>query len=173
MLFGTAGTVSYWESWAYLVGATISSLYMVLYMLKHSPELLERRTKLTEKETAQKLIAALMSMVILFTYLLSGLDKRYSWSTVPAPIVIAAEGVALLGFALYFLVVKDNAFASRIVVVEENQEVITIGPYALVRHPMYTAILLIYLCTPVALGFLLDYDPCQLSCRTSRGQNTQ
>ncbi len=121
-------------------------------MLKHSPELLERRTKLIEKETAQKLIAALMSMVILFTYLLSGLDKRYSWSTVPAPIVIAAEGVALLGFALYFLVVKENAFASRIVVVEENQEVITIGPYALVRHPMYTAILLIYLCTPVALG---------------------
>ena len=151
MLFGTAGTVSYWEAWAYLVGATISSLYMVLYMLKHSPELLERRTKLIEKETAQKLIAALMSMVILFTYLLSGLDKRYSWSTVPAPIVIAAEGVALLGFALYFLVVKENAFASRIVVVEENQEVITIGPYALVRHPMYTAILLIYLCTPVAL----------------------
>jgi protein-S-isoprenylcysteine O-methyltransferase Ste14 len=105
-----------------------------------------------EKEAQQKLIIKLSSLYFLIAFLLPGFDKRYGWSSVPATVVISADVIVLLGYAFFALVLKENQYASRIIEVEEQQKVITTGPYALVRHPMYLAVSVMYIFSPLALG---------------------
>ena len=108
--------------------------------------------RMREKEAEQKLIIKLSYLYFLAAFLLPGFDQRYGWSAVPAPVVVMADLIVLLGYALFFLVLKENRYASRIIEVEQQQQVITTGPYALVRHPMYLAVLLMYIFSPLALG---------------------
>jgi protein-S-isoprenylcysteine O-methyltransferase Ste14 len=130
----------------------IPMLFVVAYFIKNAPELLERRLRMREKEAAQKLIIKLSSLYFLIAFLLPGFDKRYGWSSVPATVVIIADVIVLLGYAFFALTLKENQYASRIIEVEEQQKVITTGPYALVRHPMYLAVSVMYIFSPLALG---------------------
>jgi len=152
MFFLPAGTIFYWEAWAYLAILFIPVLFVLLYLIKNEPDLLERRMRMREKEAEQKLIIKLSFLYFLAAFLLPGFDQRYGWSSVPAPVVLMADLIVLLGYALFFLALKENRYASRIIEVEPQQQVITTGPYALVRHPMYLAVLLMYIFSPLALG---------------------
>jgi protein-S-isoprenylcysteine O-methyltransferase Ste14 len=122
------------------------------YFLKNDKELLERRMKLREKEGGQKRIVLLSSVVFLAGFLLPGLDYRFGWSEVPVALVLTADAIVFLGYLITFLTLRENSFASRIIEVEVGQQVISTGPYAIVRHPMYAGVILMFLFTPLALG---------------------
>lgn len=152
MFFLPAGTIFYWQAWLYLAVLFIPMLLVLRHLLRHAPDLLERRLRMKEKEVEQKLIIKLSTFYFLVAFLLPGFDQRYGWSDVPAAIVLMADLVVALGYGLFVLVLKENRYASRIVEVEENQPVITGGPYRLVRHPLYLAVLLMVVFSPLALG---------------------
>lgn len=105
-----------------------------------------------EKEAEQGLVIELAWACLLFAVVLPGLDHRFGWSHVPVVAVVGADVLVLLAYGLIVRVFRENSHASRIVEVEQGQRVITTGPYAIVRHPMYVGVLVMYLCMPVALG---------------------
>ena len=152
MFFLPAGTVLYWEAWVFMVVLFIPVSVFAAYLLRHNPALLERRLKTKEREPQQRRIVAVSTVILLSTFLLPGFDKRFEWSSVPAWLVIAADVVVLLGYLLFVLTLRENEYASRTVEVEQQQRVITTGPYSLVRHPLYLATALIYGFSPLALG---------------------
>jgi len=152
MFFLPAGTFAYWEGWVYLAILLIPMFLVLIYLLKNDPELLERRMRMREKETEQKLIIKISYVYFLLVFLLPGFDKRFEWSNVPVAVVIVADILVLLGYGMFFLVLRENRYASRIIEVEQEQKVISSGPYAIVRHPMYLGVLLMYILSPLALG---------------------
>ena len=152
MLFLSAGTVRYWQAWVYLAIMLMTTSLILAYLLKNSPKLLERRMRMREKEPQQRWIIGLAWVWFVATFLAPGFDQRFDGSDVPAFAVIIAEGFVLLGYGVIFWVFRENPYASRIVEVEPDQHVVVTGPYAVIRHPMYSGGLLIYLFTPLALG---------------------
>jgi len=152
MFFLPAGTWAYWEAWVYLAILFIPVFFVLIYLLKNEPELLVRRMRLREKEAQQKLIIKLSYIPFLLAYLLPGFDKRFGWSNVPVWVIVAADILVLLGYGLIVLVFRENRYASRIVEVEQGQNVISSGPYAMIRHPMYLGAILLYVLSPLALG---------------------
>jgi protein-S-isoprenylcysteine O-methyltransferase Ste14 len=152
MFFLPAGTLSYWEAWVYLAVLFVPMVLALVYFLIFSPALLERRMRMREKEAEQQLIVKLASIVILLVYLLPGFDHRFHWSSVPIWLVAIADILVLSGYALMVLVMRENPYAGRTIEVEPDQTVVTTGPYAFVRHPMYLGVLLLYVFSPLALG---------------------
>ncbi|NJD51881.1 MAG: isoprenylcysteine carboxylmethyltransferase family protein [Candidatus Methanoperedens sp.] len=152
MLFLPAGTLYYWQAWIYCGILFIPMFFMLSYLLKKDPELLERRMRMREKEEKQKSIQIFTTIFFFIGFIIPGLDYRYHWSNVPVILVIAANAIVLSGYIFVFFVFRENSYASRIIEVEKGQKVITTGPYALVRHPMYLGVLLMFLFTPLALG---------------------
>jgi protein-S-isoprenylcysteine O-methyltransferase Ste14 len=152
MFFGTAGTFRYWEAWLFLATLFLPVTFVVAYFLRHDPALLERRLKAKEERVRQKSITGLVSVVWLAAFLIPGLDHRYGWSTVPPSVVVLSDLLVLAGYSIFFLTLRENRFASRVIRVEEGQTAITTGPYALVRHPMYAGVSLMLVFAPLALG---------------------
>ncbi|MEZ4736455.1 MAG: isoprenylcysteine carboxylmethyltransferase family protein [Caldilineaceae bacterium] len=152
IFFLPAGTARYWEAWLYLAVLFVPMSIFAVYLLRTNPALLERRMKTREAEAQQRWIITLMSVLFLIIFVLPGFDKRFGWSSVPAWLVIAANGMVLVGYLLVVFVLLKNEYAARTIAVEAQQQVITSGPYALVRHPMYTAMTLIILFSALALG---------------------
>ncbi|MFA4946391.1 MAG: isoprenylcysteine carboxylmethyltransferase family protein [Candidatus Micrarchaeia archaeon] len=152
LLFVPAGTLDYWQAWLYCAVIFVPLLFVVAYLHKRDPGLLERRMKLKEKQRKQGTLVLLASAVFLIGFILPGLDQRFHWTTVPPEVSIAANAVVLLGYLLNALVLKENSYASRVIEVVKKQKTVTTGPYAVVRHPMYTAMLVMFLATPIALG---------------------
>lgn len=152
LLFLPAGTFNYWQAWVWLATQFIPMGISLVYLVKIDPALLERRTRTNEMRPEQRRIIIASVIYFLIIFILPGFDVRYGWSNVPAWLCLAADGVVLASYMLYILVLKTNTFASRVVEVEQGQQVITSGPYALVRHPMYLAMILMMTATPLALG---------------------
>lgn len=152
IFFIPAGTLDYWEAWVYCTVLFVPFLFVLFYLLRKEPELLVRRIRLNEKESAQRRIIGASGVIFFIGFLIPGLDHRYGWSAIPAGAVLGADVLVILGYALVFLVFKENPFASRVVEVEPDQKVISTGPYALVRHPMYLGTSIMWLATPIALG---------------------
>ena len=152
VFFLSAGTLSYWEAWGYLAILCIPAFCVLAYLIRNDPELLERRMRMQEKEAEQKLIIKWSYVIFLAAFLLPGFDRRYGWSSVPAAVVIVADIIVLLGYGVFALVLKENRYASRVIDVEQQQEVIMTGPYAWVRHPMYLGVSLMFVFSPLALG---------------------
>ena len=152
MLFLPAGSMEYWQAWIYCGVLLIPASFVVSYFLKKDPELLERRMRMKEKEEKQKTIVKFAAIIFFIGFIIPGLDYRYHWSNVPVLLVIAANAIVFSGYIFVFRVLRENSYASRIIEVEKGQKVITTGPYAIVRHPMYLGVLLMYLFTPLALG---------------------
>jgi len=152
MFFLPAGTLDYWQAWVYLGILLLPMCLVVAYFLKNDPELLERRMRVKEKEPEQKAIILLSYPLFLAAFLLPGLDRRCGWSAVPPWLVLAADIVVLAAYGMVFRVMRENRFLSRVVEVDPHQKVVTTGPYAVVRHPMYAAVMPMYLFSPLALG---------------------
>jgi len=153
LFFSTAGTILYWEAWLYLASFIIQMIFIIRFLIKNDPELLKRRVEQKETRSEQKLIVGISSLFIISIYIIPGFDKRFGWSLINPIVVCAADIIFLLGYRLFFIVLKENSYASRTVKVEkEKQEVITTGPYAKVRHPMYLAFLIMFGSTAIVLG---------------------
>jgi protein-S-isoprenylcysteine O-methyltransferase Ste14 len=151
--FLPAGTFLYWEAWLYIVTFIIPMMLLMRYLMKNDPNALKRRLETGERRHEQKVIVNLANLLFLGIFLIPGFDHRYNWSSVPFWLVIIADLIFLIGYYLFYLVMKENSFASRTVKVEQNvQKVITTGPYSKVRHPMYSAIIIMFGITPLALG---------------------
>ena len=155
LLLAPAWTLDYWQAWVYWFVFAASSALITAYLWKRDPKLLERRIDAgpgAETEKTQKLIQLLAFLVFIGAMILPSLDHRYSWSAVPLPVVLAGDVVVALGFLIVFLVFKENTFAAATIAVSSDQKVVSTGPYAIVRHPMYSGALVMLLGTPLALG---------------------
>jgi len=155
LLFLTAGTARYWQAWCCLVVVFAAWGLLTLYLMRNDPALLKRRSRggaTAEKETSQKIIMACTTIGFIALLVVPALDRRFNWSSVPVSIVIAADFLMAVGFYIIFLVFKENTFASSTIEIAADQRVISTGPYAVVRHPMYAGGLLYLLAMPLALG---------------------
>lgn len=152
ILFLPAGTLRYWEAWLFMGVLLIPVAVFGIYLLRHNPALLERRLKMREREPQQRKIIAASALALFAMFLLPGLDRRLGWSSVPIWLVLAANVLILVGYLLSVLAFQVNEYASRTIEVEQPQRVISTGPYAVIRHPLYLAGILIYGAAPLALG---------------------
>ena len=152
LIFLPAGTLAYPGGLLFLCLLFIPMLVMGIVMLARARDLLAKRLDAKEKQAAQKGVQSLSGLVFIAGFVLAGLDFRFSWSDVPLPVVIAASVIFLLGYGLYAEVMRENAYLSRTVKVEEGQTVVSTGLYGIVRHPMYTASILMFLSIPLIMG---------------------
>ncbi len=155
LVFIPAGTLNYWQGWAYIGTAISASALYTIYLVKHDPALLRRRQQVGpshEKEPAQKIIVLFIFAAFVTLIVLPPLDYRLGWS--PVPWYVSVIGVALVALSFYFfyLVSKINTYAAANVRVEKGQRVVDTGVYSLVRHPMYFGTLFLIVGTPLALG---------------------
>jgi protein-S-isoprenylcysteine O-methyltransferase Ste14 len=155
LLFIPAWTLDYWQAWTFLAVYFASSLAITLYLMKADPKLLQRRMgggPTAEKEPAQKIIMFFASLGFIGLIVVPALDHRFAWSRAPPYIALAGDLLVALGFLAIFFVFKENTFSSATIEAAPDQTVITTGPYALVRHPMYAGALVMLLGIPMALG---------------------
>ena len=155
LVFAAAGTLRYWQAWTFLAVYFAASLAITLDLIRNDPALLARRMSggpFAEKEPAQKLIMSATSLGFIGLLVLPAVDHRLGWSDLPGWAAIAGDVIMLLGWLGIFFVFRENSFASAIIESAADQRVISSGPYAWVRHPMYAAALVMLLGMPLALG---------------------
>ena len=152
LIFLPAGTLAYPGGILFLCLLFIPMLLMGVVMMISARDLLAKRLDAKEKQAAQKGVQSLSGLVFIAGFVLAGLDFRFSWSDVPLPMVIAASVIFLVGYGLYAEVMRENAYLSRTVKVEEGQTVVSTGLYGIIRHPMYTASILMFLAIPLVMG---------------------
>jgi protein-S-isoprenylcysteine O-methyltransferase Ste14 len=156
-IFLPAWTLDYWQAWILVAVFFACTLAVTVYLMRNDPKLLERRVKAgvgAEQERSQKIIQAVAALIFIALFVVSALDHRFAWSTVPPYLTALGDILIALGFYLVFLVFKENTFASGTIEVGAEQKVIATGPYALVRHPMYVGALVMLVGVPLALGSL-------------------
>lgn len=151
-LFLPAGGFSFWNGWLFAALLFVPMLLLGIVLFIKAPALLEKRLKAKEEENAQKGIVALSALIFLVGFVVAGLDFRFGWSHIPLWAVIVAAAILLVSYALYAEVMRENAYLSRTIEVQEGQKVIDRGLYGLVRHPMYAVTLWLFLAIPVVLG---------------------
>jgi protein-S-isoprenylcysteine O-methyltransferase Ste14 len=152
VLFLPAGTLAYWQGWLYLAILLIPMVFVMRYLLAHAPDLLERRMRVREKEAPQRTIIKVGWVVYVIAFVVPGLDVRFGWSHVPLWLNLLADLLVLVGYGLFVRVLLENRYLSRVIEVDKGQQVISTGPYAIVRHPMYLAATIMYSASPLALG---------------------
>lgn len=152
LLFLPASSWHYWHAWLLIALLFIPMMCMGIWLLLSSPELLSKRLNNKEKEQTQKHVVALSGLMFIGGFLLCGFDYRFAWSQVPVWVVATASVFFLIGYILYAEVLRENAYLSRTIEVQDDQQLIDTGLYGIVRHPMYTATLLMFLSMPLILG---------------------
>jgi len=157
MLFIPAGSLRFWQGWVFMPLVFIPVISFYLHFYKHDPQLIGRRLQSKEKVSEQRFLIRLLKPVFFAAFLLPGLDYRFGWSrayvgAVPLWLTVLSQVLILGGLLLVFWVLKVNSFASRTIQVEAGQSVISGGPYSMVRHPMYSGSVVMWLVIPLALG---------------------
>ena len=155
LLFIPAWTLDYWEAWTFLAVYFAASLAITLYLMKKDPKLLKRRMSggpTAEKEPAQRIIMSLASLGFIGLLVVPALDHRFAWSHMQASVAVAGDGLLVLGWLAIFFVFKENTFTSATIELAPDHKVISTGPYALIRHPMYAGALVMLAGIPIALG---------------------
>ena len=155
LLFIPAGTLDYWQAWTFLAVYFAASLALTLYLMKKDPKLLERRMRggpTAEKEPVQKIIMTFASLGFIGLLLLPALDHRFGWSHMTPHVALAGDALVAIGWLAIFFVFRENSFSSATIELAPDQKVISTGPYALVRHPMYAGGIFMLLGIPIALG---------------------
>jgi len=155
LLFVPAATLDYWQGWLFMTVFVCTSGAITVYLAIRDPKLLERRMNVgprAEKEPAQKIIVGLAIFGFIAMLVFSVLDHRFGWSAVPASVSVLGDAMIALAFLFIFFVLKENSYGASTIQIAEGQTVISTGPYALVRHPMYADALVMLIGTPLALG---------------------
>jgi protein-S-isoprenylcysteine O-methyltransferase Ste14 len=155
LLFIPAGTLKYWQGWAYVAAVVIASGAYTVYLAKHDPALLKRRTEAGishEQEPAQKVIIFSFFVTFIALVVLPPVDFRFGWSSVPWYVSVLGDVLIAISFYIFYLVSKVNTYAAANVRVEEGQKVVSTGMYGFVRHPMYFGAVFLIVGTPLGLG---------------------
>ena len=152
LLFLPAGTLAYAKGWLLIGLLFVPMLIAGFVMFYKTPEFLKKRLDVKEKQAAQKGVVAFSGLMFIAGFVVAGLDYRFGWSAMPGWVTVAASVLFLAAYALYAEVMRENAYLSRTIKVEEGQKVVDTGLYGLVRHPMYMATVLLFLMMPVVLG---------------------
>lgn len=152
LIFLPAGTLSYVNGWYFIALLFIPMLIAGLIMLFKTPDFLKKRLDAKEKQGTQKGVVAFSGLMFIAGFVVAGLDFRFGWSALPIWVVITASVLFLIAYALYAEVMRENAYLSRTVKVEQGQTVVDTGLYGIVRHPMYAVTILLFLTIPLILG---------------------
>ncbi|MBE6557125.1 MAG: isoprenylcysteine carboxylmethyltransferase family protein [Ruminococcaceae bacterium] len=152
LLFIPAGTLSYPNAYLFIALLFLPMLILGIVLLIKAPALLEKRLRAKEAQSAQRGVVAVGGLMFIGGFAVAGLDHRFGWSSVPAWAVAAASAVLLVSYVLYAEVMRENAYLSRTVEIQQGQQVIDTGLYGIVRHPMYAVTLWLFLAIPVVLG---------------------
>jgi protein-S-isoprenylcysteine O-methyltransferase Ste14 len=154
LLFVPAGTLDYWQAWLFIAVFTASTSAIGVYLALYDPALLERRMRVgpaAERRTAQRIIMSLAILSSLGVIVFCALDHRFGWSPVPPAVALAGDALVALGLFVDLLVFRANTYGTATIRVEEGQPVVSTGPYAIVRHPMYAGVLVMMVGVPLAL----------------------
>jgi protein-S-isoprenylcysteine O-methyltransferase Ste14 len=157
LIFLPAGTLQYTDGWLFVGLLFVPMLIAGFVMLAKSPDFLAKRLDAKEKQAAQKGVLAFSGLMFIAGFVVAGLDFRFGWSQMPTWVTITASALFLLAYVLYAEVMRENAWLSRTVKVEENQTVVDTGLYGIVRHPMYAVTLLLFLSMPLVLGSPISF----------------
>jgi protein-S-isoprenylcysteine O-methyltransferase Ste14 len=155
LLFGTAGTTRYWQAWVYLGIYVAAAIPTMRYLVRRDPALLERRMRggpMFETERTQRIIMTFTSLGFIALLVVPALDRRFGWSSVPVWAVVLGDVLVATGYCFILLVYRVNSYTASTIQVVPGQTVISTGPYAIVRHPMYASGSLYIFGTPLALG---------------------
>ncbi len=152
LLFLPAGTLNFLRGWLFLGLLFLPMLLLGIVLFVKAPELLEKRLRSREQESEQKQVVGSSALLFFLSFLCCGLDFRFGWSALPMAVSCAAAVLLLLSYGMYAEVMRENAYLSRTVEIQEDQKLIDTGLYAFVRHPMYTATIVLFLSIPLVLG---------------------
>ena len=157
LIFAPTGTLNWMNGWLMMGILFIPMLIMGIIMYIKSPKLLTKRLKNKEERTTQKGVVAMSGLIFIGGFVVAGLNYRFGWHTLPNYISYLFATIFIIGYALYAEVMRENAYLSRTIEIQENQTVISTGLYGIVRHPMYMATVLMYLAMPLVLGSLIAF----------------
>ena len=157
LLFGPVGTFNYPNAWLFLALLFIPIFLEGVILFIKNPDLLEKRMNLKEKQKVQKKVIGFTALIFILGFVVTSLDFKYGWSEMTKYEIIEASILFLFGYGMYMEVIRENKFLSRTIEVQENQKVIDTGLYAMVRHPMYLASILMFLAMPLVLGSKIGF----------------
>jgi len=157
LLFIPAGTLNYWNAWLF-IGILFVPMFIVgIILMIKNPNLLRKRLNAKEKESEQEVLLLLGGVIFICGFIVSGLNYRLEWIILPKWIVFIATLIFISAYILYGEVLRENMYLSRIIEIQEDQKVIDTGLYSIVRHPMYSSTILLFLSVPLILGSLLSF----------------
>lgn len=157
LIFWPAGTLSFFNGWLFMGILFVPMFCAGIVMMVKNPNLLRSRLKAKEKQAEQDLVVKLSGLMFLTGFILAGLDFRFQWFPLPRPVALGAAVVFLIAYILYAEVLRENTYLSRTIEVQEGQTVVDTGLYGIVRHPMYSVTLLLFLSMPIVLGSLISF----------------
>ena len=157
LIFLPAGTIKFLNGWIFMAILFIPMLFAGIVMMIKNPELLKSRLDAKEKEKSQNIIIKLSGLMFLVGFILAGLDFRFKWIIIPQWVSYISSGVLLLSYILWAEVLRENTYLSRTIKVTDNQKVVDTGLYGIVRHPMYSATIFLFLSMPLVLGSLVSF----------------
>ena len=157
LIFLPAGTFDYWNAWLFMGILFIPMFFAGIVMMAKNPELLRKRLNAKEKQAEQSLVVKLSGLMFLFGFVTAGLNFRFKWIVLPDWVSWAGVAIFLFSYLLYAEVLRENTYLSRTIEVQDGQKVIDTGLYGIVRHPMYTITLLLFLSMPLVLGSMISF----------------
>jgi protein-S-isoprenylcysteine O-methyltransferase Ste14 len=152
LIFFPAGSLKFWNGWLFMGALFISMFFILIYLLAKEPDLLTRRLKTKEKEKTQKTYQVLSIIVCLVAFIVPGLDFRFNWSNVPLSVVLISVLIMMSAYLMFFIVMEQNTYASRVIEIQDEQKLINTGLYSFIRHPMYLAGTILFGFAPLVLG---------------------
>lgn len=157
LLFLPAGTFDYWNAWLLMGILFVPMFFAGFVMMIKKPGLLKKRLSAKEEQTEQRSVVAFSGLMFILGFLIAGLSYRFGWLILPSWISWVGAGLFLVSYLLYAEVLRENTYLSRTIEVQEGQQVIDTGLYGIVRHPMYSATVILFLSMPLVLGSLLSF----------------
>lgn len=157
LIFVPAGTIAFWNGWLFMSILFVPMFLAGIVMMIKKPELLKKRLNAKEKKKEQSMVIKLSGLMFLVGFIVAGFNYRFHWNILPRSVSIGASVVFLATYLLYAEVLRENVYLSRTIEVQENQKVIDTGLYGIVRHPMYSITLLLFLAIPFVLGSLSSF----------------
>ncbi len=157
LIFLPAGTLAYFNGWLFMGILFVPMFCAGIVMMIKNPELLKKRLNAKEKQKEQGIVVKLSGLMFIAGFIIAGLGIRFNWYTLPKGISVGGAVVFLVAYILYAEVLRENAYLSRTIEVQENQKVIETGLYKIVRHPMYSVTLLLFLSMPIVLGSVYSF----------------